>query len=345
MLSSQSVTDRKIVGDICETDPNATIYQTAQWWDLQEEVFGYKTFYVYVSSGERYCLLPLSGVRGVPTKSRLTCLPLTQFCSPLYNDSEMLSEAIRFAISLRLENNYSALVIKPRSELPVSATDLLESRSFYQDYWIDFRNKSLESIWNRLSSSEKRKVRKAEKESVTIDANPNDRDIDELNSIMFRTTKRHNVPAYPKSLLLFFKEKMARNARIYVAKFGGKVIAGVVVFSYRSASIYGYGFSLPQYFYTGGVPLLLWRAISDSHKESKESFDLGVASPNDEGLTSFKSRLGGACDELQFYYEGAKFEDLVFDPNSSVRFLSALYGLMPLRLHSAIGPRLVSRFG
>jgi GNAT acetyltransferase-like protein len=345
VLDSRSPSDRKVVDEICDMDPTATIYQTTDWWELQEEVFGYKTFYVYASSGSRYCLLPLSGVKGIPTTSRLACLPLTQFCSPLYSDGQMLSEAIRFAIGLRRQKHYSALVIKPRFELPAAAHEQLESRQFYKDYWIDLRNRKLDNVWDNMSSSERRKIRRADKAAVTIEADPNDKEIAELNSIMLRTTKRHNVPAYPKNLLLFIKEKMSKHAKIYVSKLGGKTMAGIVVFSFRSSSIYGYGFTLPEYFYTGSVPMMIWRAITDSFNESRERFDLGTSSPNDGGLSTFKTRFGAVCDDLPFYFEGAKFEELVFDPKSSARFLSKLYGLMPLGLHSLVGPHIVSRFG
>jgi hypothetical protein len=257
----------------------------------------------------------------------------------------MLAEAIKYAMGLRIEKGYSALVIKPRRELPGPALGPLESRRFYRDYWIDLGTRNLDALWRRVSESERRKIRKADKISVEVYTDPSDQDIAELNSVMLHTTKRHNVPAYPKTLLHFFREKMAGYARIYFAKLGGRVIAGIVVLSFRSTSIYGYGFGLSKFFYTGCFPRLLWQAISDGHKESKQSFDLGISSPNDEGLSSFKVRLGGVCEELPFYYEGARFEDLVFDPNSSERYLSKLYGLMPLRLHSILGPRLVSRFG
>ena len=344
-MSSSSPADRGTVDGICDTNPNATIYHTKYWWDLQEEVFGYKTFYIYVRSDSRYCLLPLSGVRGLPTTSRLTSLPLTQFCGPLYSDYEMLDEAISSAISLRVEKGYSALVIKPRAELPASVNAHLESKRYYKDYWIDFRNRKLDAIWSRLAHGEKSWVRKAEKARVVVDDNPSDRDIAELNSIMLQTTKRHNTPAYPKALLHFIKEKMGRHARIYVSKLEGRVIAGIVVLSFGSSSIYAYNFGLPRFFKTGSVPLLLWRAIVDGYNEGRECLDLGIASPTDEGLSSFKTRLGSDSKELPFYFEGARFEDLVFDPNSSARLLSKLYSMMPMRLHAVVGPRIVSRLG
>ena len=345
ILSSSSPTDRGIVDEICDTNPNATIYQTKYWWDLQEQVFGYRTFYIHVRSDSRYCLLPLSGVRGIPTTSRLTCLPLTQFCGPLYTDSEMLHEAISSAISLRVEKGYSALVIKPKTELPESVHAHLEARGYYKDYWIDFRERKLDAIWNQLADGEKRRVRKAEKASIVVDDNPGEQDIAELNSIMLQTTKRHNVPAYPKTLLRFIKDDMREQARIYVSKLDGMVIAGIVVLSFGSSSVYAYGFGLPQYFNTGSVPLLFWRAMVDGYNEGRECLDLGIASPTDEGLSSFKSRLGSNCRELPFYFEGARFEELVFDPNSSARFLSKLYNVMPMSLHAVVGPHIVSRLG
>jgi lipid II:glycine glycyltransferase (peptidoglycan interpeptide bridge formation enzyme) len=65
--------------------------------------------------------------------------------------------------------------------------------------------------------------------------------------------------------------------------------------------VYKYGCSDGKFHHLGGMPFLFWRLIEDSKASGMEKIDFGRSDLDNEGLITFKDRLGTRRKLLTYY--------------------------------------------
>ncbi|MHB8509475.1 MAG: lipid II:glycine glycyltransferase FemX [Candidatus Dormibacteria bacterium] len=163
-----------------------------------------------------------------------------------------------------------------------------------------------EAILASLKPKTRYNIRLAEKKGVKVELSD---DVDEFSRLSGETSSRHGIQlasrAYYRDLLLELRP--AGMARMYLARHGGRALAGVIVTRFGNQATYLFGASgregrnvMPAY-------LLHWRAIRDVRADGATSYDLWGMPPTDDpkhpwaGLYQFKSGWNGRLVE----YAGA----------------------------------------
>jgi len=174
-------------------------------------------------------------------------------------------------------------------------------------------------------------------------------DIERLRDLMLQTCKKHGTPPYSAWLLkeisnILMPKKLART---FVARLGEKIVATLILFTMNKEGIYAYNFSDAKYLRFEPNNALIWRAIKWSLDNGFRSFDLGISSPQDNQLLSFKMRWGAIVTKLPEYFIAPSDKVILPDRRASQKYRPATLAwkfLLPSFIASAIGPRILSHF-
>ncbi len=85
---------------------------------------------------------------------------------------------------------------------------------------------------------------------------------------------------------------MGRKVQIRLARKNGTPIATMLTLEHRSSVVYKYGCSDEKFHHLDGMPFLFWRLIEETKASGAEKIDFGRSDLDNEGLITFKDRLG-----------------------------------------------------
>lgn len=144
-------------------------------------------------------------------------------------------------------------------------------------------------------------IRLAKKKGVTVRSSANPDDVDLFYDLIEKTTLRDQFSAHPQEYYRQQIKSLApENARLYLAEYQGKTIAGVIVTFFGRTATYLHGASDYQYRRLMAPHLLQWTAILEAQAKDCREYDFwGVAPENAAqdhpwtGITRFKEGFGG----------------------------------------------------
>jgi lipid II:glycine glycyltransferase (peptidoglycan interpeptide bridge formation enzyme) len=207
---------------------------------------------------------------------------------------EAVSELVEWAHSRRL----AMLRVEP--EGPPDLGDVLGARGFRRGELSEPRHTLIvtldddERLLASFHAGTRHKIRKAARSGVVIEEST---DIDELARQIEITYRRHNVRMNAGLARALYHHLPA--SRIYVARYGGEILAAILIVEHGRRAYYLAGGSsglrrelMPNH-------LLQWRAMGDAYRDGCVDYDLvGMPPPNEpnhpwHGLYQFKSGFGG----------------------------------------------------
>lgn len=77
-------------------------------------------------------------------------------------------------------------------------------------------------------------------------------------------------------------------------------MASIITLQFKSTLVYKYGAADERFFRLGGFQKLMWRAIEEAKEKSLKEFDLGRSEWSQQGLITFKDRLGASRTTLSY---------------------------------------------
>jgi lipid II:glycine glycyltransferase (peptidoglycan interpeptide bridge formation enzyme) len=138
--------------------------------------------------------------------------------------------------------------------------------------------------------------------------------------------------AWFKNLLEYLGEKL----EIRVARKAGVAIAAILTLRYRSTDVYKYGCSDERFHNLGAMPFLFWNFVKESKASGMEKIDFGRTDLDNEGLLTFKDRLGTTRRQIT-YYRYAKTSKRALATLSDSRAVRQFFSILPEALSSAAG--------
>jgi lipid II:glycine glycyltransferase (peptidoglycan interpeptide bridge formation enzyme) len=94
---------------------------------------------------------------------------------------------------------------------------------------------------------------------------------------------------------------MGDNLQITLARKGGTPIAAALTLRYGSCLVHKYACSDERFHSLGGMPFLIWKLIEEAKASGVERIDFGRSDLDNEGLITFKDRLGTTRRLLTYY--------------------------------------------
>ncbi|HZU22090.1 MAG TPA: GNAT family N-acetyltransferase [Terriglobales bacterium] len=295
-----------------QSHPDASIFHTPEWLEALRRTYRY-TPVVFTTCAPGAALtngIAFARVESWITGRRLVSVPFADHCQPLANSQDELRELVGATcaalpheacdfVELRPLPGSSRLFLPRNRDAEMRGT--FRSSARFHLHTLDL-SLPLEQLFQHThKSSFQRKVRRAEREQLTIARGLSPELLRKFYVLLVRTRRRHGVPPQPlawfHNLAALFRDAMT----ISVAEKGGQPVAGIVTLRHKSTVVYKYGGSDERYHALGGVAGLFWSAISAARAGGAHEMDLGRSDLDNPGLNVFKERLGARAAILEYY--------------------------------------------
>jgi len=180
-------------------------------------------------------------------------------------------------------------------------------KDFYFTFDINLK-KPMKEIYENIDKKIRWSIRKAEKLGVSV----NLADKNDFEEFCKEYGKYGYVRDIKKELTFTENEKGnitegGNIGKLFVAKYKGKVVGGIVTKFVDNESIFSISFVVPEYKNFEINSLLLWKAIEESKKEGYDIFSLGGVAPKARkgtkfyNIYSFKKKWGGELKKRYIY--------------------------------------------
>jgi CelD/BcsL family acetyltransferase involved in cellulose biosynthesis len=280
--------------------PAALLFHTSDWLRLLRRVYGSEFHQLGAWSGHRLVgLLPLLTRKLGPF--RLAGSPLMQtiastpFMGPL-TAPEWIAPTL-----IALESVLSCWRIDHiEIAFPALLADLtLPKRLGYsietcQTVVMDLRGRTVDQLWQGLSSACRRAIRKAERHRVKIIEMDNRGFLDEYYRMCEEVyTGSGRPPHLSKAFYVAAWDALASRGKMHVrmALHRGEILAGAVFLSYRETAYYLSGASHDRGLELRPNNLIQWHFIEQALAKGYRWYDMGGAVV--QGITRFKLSFGG----------------------------------------------------
>jgi len=279
--------------------PNASAFHTRGWLEALRTTYGYEPVAFTASAPPEKLTnaLLFCFVRSWLTGSRLVSLPFSDHCEPLVEHAEQFSTLCSYVESLRKVVRWKYVEMRSANSLLEWDGDFSRTAT-YRLHRLDLRP-SLDALYKGLHKDcIQRKIRRAERESLTYEAGRSLLLIKQLYGLLQLTRSRHHLPPQPFEWFQNLVTYMGKDARIRIASKAGQPIAGLLTLDHRKRMVYKYGGSDSRFNNLGAIPMLFWQAISEAKKAGAEELDLGRSDLDNPGLMTFKDRWAAVGSTL-----------------------------------------------
>lgn len=162
-------------------------------------------------------------------------------------------------------------------------------------------DQSTEQIWKQLQERGRRGIRKATKKGVTVEEGTTIDDLIAYYQIAQKTGERLEIspPSFRVIQSLWRTFSHDENFKLFLAKYGTRVIAGVFVVRWQDKMWGWHGASLAEYWDLNANLLIHWHIMEWGAKNQLKTYDLmGIPCQKNSnhpkyGLYLFKTQFGG----------------------------------------------------
>ena len=285
--------------ELISRHPNASVFHTRGWLGALQATYGYAPVVFTTSAPNEHLTnaILFCAVSSWLTGNRFVSLPFSDHCEPLIECAEQFGTLCAHADVLRVREGRKYVELR-------SANPCLEfgkefsCASTYTLHRLDLRP-SLSALHNGFHKNcIQRKIRRAERESLTYEAGRSPSLLQQLYELLQLTRSRHHLPPQPFEWFHNLVTCMGKDVCIRIASKAGQPIAGILTISHGKKMVYKYGGSDTEFNNLGATPMLLWQTIKEAKEAGAEELDLGRSDIDNPGLIAFKSRWSAECSTL-----------------------------------------------
>lgn len=293
--------------EFTSSNGTSSIFHTANWLRALQKTYGYQPVAFTTSPvGQRLSnAIVCCEVRSWITGRRFVSLPFSDHCDPLVGTAEDYNLLLHHLQHLVGKGGTRYVELRPRAPLPFSFEYLAESDK-YAFHAVDLRRSIDELNQSLHKDSIRRKIQRAQREGLTYDRGTSTDLLRKFYDLFVMTRKRHGVPPTPFTWFQNLVECLGPAAQIRLASKDGRPVAALFTLTHKKTVVYKYGASDAQFSNSGGTPYLFWMTITESKAEGFEELDLGRSDLDNEGLITFKERLGGLRSDLTYWRMSAR---------------------------------------
>lgn len=288
--------------DLVNRHPRSSAFHERGWLDALNRTYGYEPFVLTSSPPDE----PLSDgivlcrVSSWITGTRLVSLPFSDHCDPLLTDPSQFLEFLDRVCALSDGLHCRYVEFRPLPQVGEVCSGLQKSASFCFQR-LDLQP-SCEQIFKGFHrDSIQRKIRRAERERLSCEMGRSARLVEDFYGLLLMTRKRHQLLPQPQAWFRNLVECLGEKVQIRLARKDGRPIAAILTLHHGSSVVYKYGCSDERFHNLGGMPFLFWRLIEESKAAGAAEIDLGRSDLDQEGLMTFKDRLGARRSLLAYY--------------------------------------------
>ena len=287
--------------ELTNAHPASSVFHKPEWLSALQSSYGYEPV-VYttcepsadLTSGIVFCK-----VKSWLTGRRLVSLPFSDHCDPLVENSAEHDDLLLRVRASVDGGEWDYCEVRPVRFAPGAATMLGQSNRYFW-HSIDLRP-SLENIFKTLHSSVQRKIRRAERESLTYAEGNSELLLQQFYKLVIVTRRRQNLPPQPIKWFRSLIANLGANLKIRVASKDSMPIASILTLNHSPTVTYKYGCSDARMHALGGMALCFWSTIQQAKDAGYETLDLGRSDTTNSGLIAFKEHWGGVRSDLSYW--------------------------------------------
>ena len=330
--------------------PRASVFHSSAWLKALSLTYGYEplAFTTSEHGGNLRDALLFCKVDSWLTGKRLVSLPFSDHCNPLAAPDT--ADAIGETIIGQLADKNSFRYIEIRPLHPIQNIGRIpHTKVSYAFHELDLRPEIDQLFAGFHHASIQRKIRRAEREGLTVAEGKTKTLLHEFYSLLEATRIRHLVPPQPKRWFENLVGCFGDALTLRVAYQEQRAVAAMMTLRHRDTLVYKYGCSDASFNRLGGIHLLYWHAIQQAKALGLRRFDLGRTDADQRGLITFKGRWGAMKSELTYLrYSASSNATHFFDlpsGNWTAKATQFLMSHMPSPVLSKVGQRLYRHVG
>jgi Acetyltransferase (GNAT) domain len=275
--------------------PNASVFHTRGWLGALQTTYKYTPVAFTTSAPNEHLTnaVLFCAVSSWLTGSRFVSLPFSDHCEPLIECAEQFRTLCAHVEGQRVREGRR--YVEMRSANPCFEVDKeFACANIYVLHRLDLRP-SLDALHKGFHKDcIQRKIRRAERESLTYEAGRSPLLLQQLYRLLQLTRSRQHLPPQPFEWFQNLMACMGKDVSIRIAFKNSQPIAGIMTLDHGKKMVYKYGGSDAKFNNLGATPMLFWQAIKDAKHAGMEELDLGRSDLNNTGLISFKERWSAA---------------------------------------------------
>lgn len=333
--------------EFLQRHPDASVFHTIGWLRALQRTYGYEPV-VYTTTPPRQELengIVFCRVKSRLTGQRLVSLPFSDHCQPLLRNDEELSIFLSY-LNSQLHKPWKYFELRPLRECKGAAEfgASVDGSETYVMHTLDLRP-DLSTLFKRCHKlSIQDKVRKAERKGGSREEGRSLLLLEQFYELLLLTRRRHQLPPQPLQWFQNLIDSMGDQSIIRILYKDGRPVTGTLGLRFKKNYIAKYGCSDPEFYYLGGMPHLLWRAIQASKTEGIEELDFGRSEPENQGLVHFKDNFG-ATRSISKYYRCPPSSPKLVGSTWPTRLAKLMMSKMPDSMLKATGRLLYPHIG
>lgn len=321
--------------DLVISAENYSFFHSSYWAEVLNKTYRYKPIYfISLHNHSVSFMIPIFEIKSIITGKRGVSLPFSDYCQPIANGEKKFSKILNYIIRFGEKSGWEYIEFRGGESLFQG----VRPNSMYYVHTIDLTRKE-DDIYKSFRNSNKRNIRKAIKEGVTITASNTLESIKEFYRLNCMTRKRHGLPPQPFKFFKNIHKFIILNnlGMVFLASYGSQTIGGAIFFNFGEKALYKFGASDWRFQNLRANNLIMWEAIKRYSKEGYSEFSFGRTEPENSGLRQFKT--GWGAKELTINYFKYDLRTHAFTPNSGHKSESyyKIFNNMPLPILKLIG--------
>ncbi len=275
-------------------------------------------------------------------------LPFSDHCEPLVGCEQEFDDLLTATCRRADADKYRYLELRPLSLGPNKLKVLQESANF-RFHTLDLRPTLEQLFANFHKDCVQRKIRRANRARLECENGSSHAFLDQFYEMFVRARRSHGLPPQPKAWFRNLIDCFGEALKIRLARNAGQPVAAILTIQHKDSLVYKYGCSDPRFNNLGGTFLLFWNAIQEAKQNKLRIFDLGRSDCHNNGLITFKNRLGATSSALSYwrrYGLGHGPEEFkVADEDWKLRAMKTTFPHLHPVLLSAVGNILYKHIG
>ncbi|MBC7945227.1 MAG: FemAB family PEP-CTERM system-associated protein [Burkholderiales bacterium] len=313
--------------------PEAGFFHRAEWRSIIENVFGWRTHFLYAENGAGVQgVLPLAEVKGRLIRHALISLP---YCvqAGIVAANETASDALDAAaqaLAADLDVDYLEYRSPDRAhtDWPCDASYALFKSELSAATAYEF---------SAIPGKRRAMVRKAQRISLRSEI---DDDITRFYRAYSDSVRRLGTPVYPRRYFAALKAAFGPDCEIMAIQKDSRTIATAMSFLFRGETTPYYAGGTEAARALAGNDFMYWELLGRAAQRGLHTFNAGRGRLG-TGSSHFKTLWGFKPQPLHYEYQVRRGLAPINDPKDPrYRLFIKLWRRLPLTLANALGPRL-----
>ncbi|HET8624185.1 MAG TPA: FemAB family XrtA/PEP-CTERM system-associated protein [Gemmatimonadales bacterium] len=314
--------------------PGWTHFHLYAWKDVIERTLGHECLYLAAeTAGATTAVLPLVRVRSALFGHFLVSMPFVNYGGPLGDSEAVRALAARACEQARAER---VKLLELRSRIPLPLDLAVSHRKI--TVVLDLPSDPA-VLWQALGSKLRSQVKRPQKEGLTVQFGPEQ--VEPFYAVFAQHMHDLGTPAMPRGFFWAIAERFGETTWFGCVYHGSRPVACGAGFRWGDELELTWASSLTEYNRIAPNMLLYWAFMERAVQHGVTLFNFGRCSP-DGGTHRFKRQWGSRDEQLWWYQQaGGHAAGTPSPTDSKYAWGPRLWRRLPLRLATALGPRIV----